>query len=294
MDDFRASFQRGSGECAAVAGNSGAAEHIQSTCKQHLAAARDVCHPRNKHGGLAENGWDDWEVRLEQVVHEYAIQSDDKGGKRVVHRGERLVHAFTKVTEGAVRNFHLNTAAVVPNQSTVGWRTPCPSSWSMWNKDPAQPVCGEVHEPPGVADFDAPDQIVEVTQTRLSDVLLCREVEKRKMKFDVKASQSDVTFEESCNCTHMGEERFQIRALVVGDSRSLLRRARRNTKLADFFNAYKLEDYSFASKIVGVAETLGRGSVAQAEFYFAERGAARSDWMWSLKWDGSIASHLPC
>jgi len=152
-----------------------------------------------------------------------------------------------------------------------------------------QPVCSKEVPPPAPSTRNRPEvgHIETVPITEVMHILGCQKTETITVQVsNGKTAGSDSSSDSGSSSNSkspkrvtdgatLGDENFQIRALIQGDSDTLA--ADRLVQLT----IWNQEEP--ASDNLHVLQALSGYSVAQAE-YFYDGSAARGEWMWNMKW----------
>ena len=231
---------------------------VEATCQNRKIDSRSECDPRT-----SDNEIDKWRTHTE--VKDITYQNEGLNGGWVVFREVPVSESTGEPTEN-----------------------PCTDGMTSWNHGSDGPVC-ETEVSSLLTQASLRGSMVETIRvTQVTDVFECfAEVDKPiTMQAGRPSSDRDIHYEEICDCTELGSERLQVRAVVWGNKDALLEDTRKRIKVANLRG-----EAAQKSEIVGVAESMGNISFAQAEFFVDDRksGAGRhenmkEEWMWHMHW----------
>ncbi len=157
-------------------------------------------------------------------------------------------------------------------------------SYTGWNTSSNGAVCKQEVDAPTPFEFGGAESIT-VVRKEMSDILMCES--SKEVKSELAGDKMDKelkkeTPEEMCNCAALGEELFQIRAVVFGSARSYTSDADRSILVAT------MGKEAPSSAIETAAALAGRFAAAQAEYYFDHKDprqpTLRGEWLWNMHW----------
>lgn len=212
--------------------------------------------------------------------------------------GGAIVRSAPSPVSSGLRCDEMRTRDVSPRLQESRSR-PCGVGWTPWNARSGEPLCipdDLPNEPPRIL---SSGETYVLCFDAIAESLGCA----KKVETTIEEPEPFEGFEDDGGCrkvsqriqegVHLGEERFQLRALVVGGE--LPARGEGGLGLATWGRS---EDEGDAGNSLDAAadealamwmklvRPLRRVQIAQAEFYFHEEGADRDRdaWMWRMRW----------
>ncbi|RMH36662.1 MAG: hypothetical protein D6689_22025 [Deltaproteobacteria bacterium] len=261
VERLRRAYDYARGECSPGAD--------RDACRDMLRRARTQCTPD---AADVEQWW----IREETFEREWKLVTDPRTRKQSVV----LVDERRRQSPPRYRPSRLTDEG--------DDEPPCAGDeWSPWNTSPNEPVCVEQIDPPSVMEFQIRNTTTIVRTFReVTDVIGCLRVTQESQ--DLKAqrlsgSTRGRTPKQVCNCAELGEQRFQVKAFVIGEAQRLFSRDERGVRVANFGrNAGR------PSSLVRYLQKVGRIAMAQAEYYYDGDPTKRGEWLWNMYWKARL------
>lgn len=156
-----------------------------------------------------------------------------------------------------------------------------------WNPDPRAPLCSERYTEPSVATLRSmPGHELLIEVKEITDVLQCQKTETVTASLDgerMNERMRQMTPQEMCNCAAQGEELFQLRSIVLGDTALPSKDA--TELLHQLFSRAPGVDDALLGRLAAFA---GKVAFAQAEYYYDDARAKRAEWLWHMKWKARL------
>ena len=177
------------------------------------------------------------------------------------------------------------------------WVRPCGTSsssvsdeWNteQWRDSELIPICDNIEPPSGPPLYGG--NTLEVEHTQVLRIFQCREVFKERHDLSGEAGALGAKDENNemapqliAEGAKLGEDPFQIRAVVVGELPSTSPKP-----MLSQLSSEEAKDNDDEMAVWKTANQLGRISVAQAEFYFDDASASADSYLWAMKWTARL------